>query len=92
MLNSRGSVIAEILEDIGLPHVKIISFDLTSQNVECLRKGSIHALLCQHPYRQGYLAATTLVRYVMQGVAPEKVSHFLPIDIVLKETIDLYKE
>ncbi len=91
-LNSRGSSLAEILEERGCSHIKIISFDLTMRNIECLRKGSIGALLCQHPFKQGYMAASTLVRYVMQGITPESVHNYLPIDIVLKETIDLYKE
>ena len=91
-LNSRGSSLAEILEERGCSHINIISFDLTMRNIECLRKGSIGALLCQHPFKQGYMAASTLVRYVMQGITPESVHNYLPIDIVLKETIDLYKE
>lgn len=92
VLNSRGSSIADVLESMGCTHIKLISFDLTMRNIEFLRKGSIVALLCQHPYRQGIEAASTLVRYIIQGKTPDVVHNYLPIDIVLKETIDLYKE
>lgn len=92
VLNSRGSSIADVLEKYGRQDIFLVSFDLTMRNVECLNKGSIEALLCQHPLRQGYLATSTLVQYVMQGKLPDKVYNYLPIDIVLKETIDLYNE
>ncbi len=92
VLNSRGSSIAEILEKLGCEHIKLMSFDLTMENVECLRRGSIKALLCQHPFKQGYMATSALVRYVMQGELPEETHSLLPIDIVIKETVDLYKE
>lgn len=92
VLNSRGSSIADVLEKLGRDDIVLVSFDLTMRNVDCLRKGSIGALLCQHPLRQGYLATSTLVQYVMQGKLPENVYNYLPIDIVLKETIDQYNE
>lgn len=92
VLNSRGSSIADVLEKLGRDDIVLVSFDLTMRNIDCLRKGSIGALLCQHPLRQGYLATSTLVQYVMQGKLPENVYNYLPIDIVLKETIDQYNE
>lgn len=92
VLNSRGSAIADILEQLGNSHIKVISFDLTLENMECLRKGSIRALLCQQPYKQGFSAASVLVKYVMNEETPPSTLNFLPIDIVLKETMDFYKE
>lgn len=92
VLNSRGSSLAEVLEKEGRKDIHLISFDMTMRNVEFLRRGTIGVLLCQHPFRQGYLATTTLVRYFMQGIVPDTVYNYLPIDIVLKETIDLHKE
>lgn len=92
VLNSRGSSIAEILESMGRTDINLISFDLTAQNIEFLKRGSICALLCQHPFKQGYMATSTLVKFVMQGTVPQSAHNLLPIDIVLKETIDLYQE
>lgn len=92
VLNSRGSAIAGILEQLGSSHIKLISFDLTMENMECLKKGSIRALLCQQPFRQGAMASSTLVKYVMSGEMPQNGLNLLPIDIVLKETMDFYKE
>ncbi len=92
VLNSRGSSIAEVLDNLGLSGIKLISFDLTMPNVEYLRKGVIQALLCQHPFTQGYKAIQTLMHYLIQGSLPETVNNDLPIDIILKETVDLYQE
>lgn len=92
MLNARGSSIAEVLDNLGRADVKLISFDMTMQNVEFLRKGSIFALLCQHPYWQGFEAASTLIRHQLQGKEPATALNLLSIDIVLKEIVDFYKD
>lgn len=92
VLNSRGSSLAEILENLGRTDIRLVSFDLTARNIEYLRRGSLHALLCQHPMRQGFEATSVLVNYLMKDIRPESVYHYLPIDIVLKENLDLYKE
>ena len=92
VLNSRGSSIAEVLDNLGRNDIKLVSFDMTMQNVEFLRKGSIFALLCQHPYWQGYEAASALIRHQIQGKEPASVLNLLSIDIVFKETVDFYKD
>ena len=92
VLNSRGSSIAEVLDKLGRKDIKLISFDMTMQNVEFLRKGNISALLCQHPYWQGFEAASTLIRHQIQGKEPASVLNLLSIDIVLKEIVDFYKD
>ena len=92
VLNSRGSSIAEVLDRLGRNDIKLVSFDMTLQNVDYLRKGSIFALLCQHPYWQGFEAASALIRHQIQGKEPASVLNLLSIDIVLKETVDFYKE
>lgn len=92
VLNSRGSSIAEVLDNLGRRDIKLVSFDMTMQNVEYLRKGNIFALFCQHPYWQGFEAANTLIRHQIQGKEPDSVQNLLSIDIVLKEMVDLYKD
>lgn len=92
VLNSRGSSIAEVLDNLGRGDIKLVSFDMTMQNVEYLRKGNIFALFCQHPYWQGFEAANTLIRHQIQGKEPDSVQNLLSIDIVLKEMVDLYKD
>nr|MCR5520045.1 substrate-binding domain-containing protein [Bacteroidales bacterium] len=92
VLNSRGSSIAEVLKDLGREDVKLVSFDLTMRNVEFLKEGSIYALLCQHPFWQGFEAASALCRYLIQGKKPDTVLNLRSVDIVLKELVDFYKE
>lgn len=92
VLNSRGSAIAESLEKLGGQGIKVVSFDLTKSNIECLRKGTIDALVCQHPSRQGYQAAHTLLHYLVHNTKPDSKQYIMPINIVLKETVDNYVE
>jgi len=92
VLNSRGSSIAEVLEDVACSKIKLVSFDLTLRNVEFLKKGSIFALLCQHPYWQGFEAASALVNYLIRGKTPANKFNLLSVDVVLKEIVDFYKE
>lgn len=92
VLNSRGSAIAEALELFGAQHIWLLSFDLTNSNGNYLRSGVIRALVCQRPVRQGYLAITTLANYIIQNIMPEPQTNYMPIDIVLPETLDIYRE
>jgi hypothetical protein len=48
--------------------------------------------LCQHPYWQGFEAATALIRHQIQGKEPDSVLNLLSIDIVFKEIVDFYKD
>ncbi len=92
-LNSRGYIVADILSREWNRPVKMVTFDVTTNNVRCLRDGSINALLCQRPEMQGFLAvraAISRLLYNMDNPAAQK--HVLmPIDILMKENIDYYQ-
>ena len=92
VLNSRGYIIADILNRHSLDHIKMVSFDLTSNNVRGIRDGSIEALLCQRPGLQGFLAVKTVIRYLLYNRTDLPLHTLMPIDIVMKQNLDFYRE
>jgi LacI family transcriptional regulator len=89
--NSRVHLAAAVLEKNGLDHVWLIGHDLLRENADYLRKGWVDFLICQKPEEQGYNALDTLFRHVVQKMAV-KSHNYTPIDIIVKENIDFYKE
>ena len=51
--------------------VKFVGFDGGDQNVQGLKKGDIHGLVIQDPFRMGYLGVKTMIEY-LQGMKVEK--------------------
>ena len=91
-LNSRGYIIADIMMKIDTDDIRMVSFDLTSNNIRCIRNGSIEALLCQRPGLQGFLAVKTVIKYLLYSKTGLQQHTMMPIDIVLKQNIDYYRE
>lgn len=81
--------VAELLENDCA--VKLIGYDLVSQNIEALNQGRIDVLISQKPVEQGYASVMALFRHLMSNEVVEKVN-FSPIDIIVKENVSLYNE
>ncbi|MBO5596447.1 MAG: substrate-binding domain-containing protein [Bacteroidales bacterium] len=92
VMNSRGGVVAEMFQKFSARHIALVAFDATDQNLQHLREGGIDALLCQRPVMQGYQVTIAAIRYIVYREKPERTVHHLPIDILLKENMDSYKE
>lgn len=92
VLNSRGYVIAEILQELGRQDIKLISFDLTESNIKELEEGHITALLCQRPEQQGFNAVKTLISYLLYKNIDNQTRYIMPIDVIFKENLPFYKE
>lgn len=90
VLNSRGSVIADALRRDSRGDLFIVAFDLTDENVRCLCEGSIFALVCQRPERQGFQAVTTLLEHLLYHRDPDNTHILMPLDIVVRENLDYY--
>lgn len=88
VLNSRGYFIADALKAIGRSDVKTIAFDITYNNRRCIKDDSITALICQKPDSQGFTALKRIIEYLIYGAISKKST--MPVDIVLKENLDLY--
>lgn len=92
VLNSRGHILADILEANRISDIRIVSFDLTSNNRRCLRDGYISALLCQKPELQGFNAVRSIINKLLYNNPVEKPHHLMPIDIIFKENLPFYRE
>lgn len=92
VMNSRGYIIADILRNRGVRDIRVISFDLTTNNIRCVKEGSITALLCQRPELQGFNAVKTMIHHLIYNRKEAVIHHTMPIDIVMKENLPYYKE
>ncbi len=91
VLNSRGNVIANYLTKKKITNIKLVCVDLTDANTKALKKGQIDFLIGQKPERQGYLAMKFLIEHLIYKI-PVEIANILPLDILTKETIELYRE
>lgn len=91
VLNSRGYSVADFLRAEGRGDIAVVAFDLTENNERCLRNGSIQALVCQRPDRQGFLAVTTMLEYMLYHRTGKGKPFLMPLDIVMKENLPFYK-
>ena len=91
ILNSRGYAIADFLQGKGIKEIPVVAFDLTEKNVRRMKEGSIFALICQRPERQGFLAVTSLLEYLLYRRTGTVSHHLMPLDIVLLENLPFYQ-
>ena len=92
VLNSRGYILADILAAQGIRDVKIITFDMTRNNVRCIENGSISAIICQRPKLQGFFAVKALIRVLLYNIEEKNMHHLMPADIIIKENLPIYQE
>ena len=79
VLNSRGNVIADFLEDNNINDVKLVGVDLTKPNICALKNERIIFLIDQNPDYQGYMAMKTLLEYLILQTKP-KVENYMPLN------------
>lgn len=92
VLNSRGSALANILHKKEISDIRVISFDLTSDNRRYLESGQIAALLCQRPELQGFNAIKSIINKLLYNLPVQQVHNLMPVDVVFKENLPFYKD
>lgn len=81
--------VATFLKENKLEHVKLIGYDLLSENIKFLNEGIINFLIHQNPKKQVYLGLTYLAEYFLfEKEIPAK--SLLPIDIITSENLTSY--
>jgi LacI family transcriptional regulator len=85
--SSRISTIVGNLSTNDLKKLKLIGFDNTPQNIECLKNDLISFLISQKPFDQGYESIRLIADYLIKKKIP-KNKVYLPIDILMKENVD----
>lgn len=71
---------------VKLNKFKLIGFDNTPQNIECLKNDSVDFLISQKPFDQGYESIRLITDYIIKKKAPNN-KIYLPIDILMKENV-----
>lgn len=87
-LNSAAALGASrALNELGLSgKVKLISFDGTILELQCLEKGVIQATVVQNPFKMGYLG----VQYAAMAARGSKVPKVVNMDLKLIDKYNLY--
>jgi len=88
--NSRVYHVAKYLYDSKQENNILIGYDLIEENVDYLNKGIIHFLISQNPEEQGYNSVMAFLNY-LTFKKPLRKLNLSPIDIIVKENIDCYK-
>lgn len=88
--NSRVSVVARSLEDLGKKNILLLGHDFTSENVHCLERGLIDFLICEKPEEQGYRGIITLFQKLVFSKETEK-NYLMPIDIITRHNYRYYR-
>ncbi len=91
VLSSRGGVVSDYIKSHGIRDIRLVSFDLTSSNIEGLRNGGLGYVICQRPGQQGFSAVKALMMYLVFGHQVDK-ENYMPLDIVTLENLDYYNE
>lgn len=84
-------VLRALEERNALEQIQVIATDLFPELVSFLESGRILATLYQRPFTQGKAAFEALMRYLLDGVAPESATRFAP-HIVLRSNLPLFAD
>ncbi len=87
---SKVHKIAEYLIKKDLKEISLVGYDPIEKNIKYLKHGSINFLIGQHPYQQGFKTVKKLFDHVLLHHKITK-DEILPVDILSRENIKLYK-
>lgn len=87
--NSKVHIIGEYLTKHNMTDFKLVGYDLTEQNVACLKNDSVDFLIAQQPTLQGYSAIESLCNHLILK-KEVKPSNYMPITLLTKENVDFY--
>ena len=68
-----------------------MGYDVIRRNGQMLGAGMVTALIAQRPEAQGYRGVMALCEWLVERRRPETTVNHMPIDILLKENIQYYK-
>lgn len=68
-------------------HVAVVGFDSVPDTVEMMKKGIVRAVICQHPFTQGYRAVKAAYDYLVGGVQPAPDYCLVQNEIMILESL-----
>lgn len=86
--SSRIYIVVNSIKRTYLKNLKLIGFDNTPQNIECLKNDTVSFLISQKPFDQGYESVRLLTDYLTNKMDLINNKIYLPIDILTKENVD----
>lgn len=92
VFNSRIYELVDLFKKYGCNDkvFKLIGYDSIQKNVEALKSDQVLFLISQRSMQQGYDAIKSLTNYLLFSKNINK-TNFMPIDILMKENIEYYK-
>jgi LacI family transcriptional regulator len=87
---SKGTAVAaSFLENQGKRDIRLIGYDILTENLKYLRSGTIDFLINQNPKRQALLGISHLVNHLMFKKAAPPMELF-PLEIITQQNVDSY--
>ena len=87
---SKGTALAaSVLESHGKNDIRMIGYDILSENLKYLRSGTIDFLINQNPKRQALLSISHLVNHLMFKKSAPPMDLF-PLEIITQQNVDSY--
>ena len=88
--NSQVYHLCKFLTNTNRTGIRVIGHDLISENIDCLKNGTVDFLICQRPEEQGYNAVITLFDHIIMNKSVIR-DNYTSIDIITKENLEYYK-
>lgn len=87
---SRGTAVAaSFLKEFGKRDIRLVGYDLLSDNLKYLREGYIDFLINQNPKRQVNLGISHMINHLMFKRKPP-VTDLFPLEIITYENVNSY--
>jgi LacI family transcriptional regulator len=92
-INTANSlpVLRALQEQELLGKIQVVTTDLFAEIIPYIESGAVLATLNQRPFTQGKLAFEILLRYLVEGIRPQSVTHIAP-HIVLRSNLSLFSQ
>ncbi len=90
MFNSRIYLIVPWLERHPAQIKRVVGFDNLTANMNALARGTVSALIAQHPDEQVAMAIQALFDYIVLGKKPMRRDNFMHMDILTRYNIEYY--
>ena len=90
MFNSRIHLVVPWLEAHPRPGRRVVGFDNLGANVAALRRGTVSALIAQHPDEQASLAINALADLLLLKKEPSRRDNYMHMDILTRYNVDYY--
>jgi LacI family transcriptional regulator len=90
-VTSGAHKVARLLPDLKKNKLCCIGYDLTHDNLECLRNYTIQFLICQKPVSQGYQGLMALFDHFVNHEHHSN-DRYMPLEIITQENVDCYLE